>query len=195
MRRLALLAAALTTATVLAACGSGSGSADTSDGTTTTSAKAATPSSTTTAPDGFATAPVDVKGSERGLLSDVKATASGGVDSVTFTFQGALPGYRVEYVDRPVVQDGSGEEVQVDGDHVLQVRFEPASGYDLENGHAVYTGPQRLDLATTTVKDVVRNGDFEAVLRWAVGVEGQPAFRVRTATSPSRVILEVRSTP
>lgn len=134
---------------------------------------------------------------ERGLLTTVRATADGGTERVTFEFEGALPGYRVAYVDRPVIQDGSGEEVTIDGEAVLLVHFEPASGFDLEvpEGRQVYRGPERLDLATNTVTEVVRVGDFEAVLQWAIGLSGKVPFRVRTAAEPNRIILEVQAGP
>jgi hypothetical protein len=152
-------------------------------------------STTTTTADGFATTTVSTASTERGLLSDVKATTVGDVDRVTFTFAGPLPGYRVGYVDRPVTEDGSGEEIAVDGESVLQVHFEPASGFDLEAGKAVYTGPTRLDLATKTVLDVVRQGDFEANLAWVIGVDRNAPFRVRTESGPNRVIVEVAVSP
>jgi hypothetical protein len=160
----------------------------TATSTTTTSAKPA---------DGFATTTVSTPPVERGLLSDVKATTVGDVDRVTFTFEGALPGYRVGFVDRPVIQDGSGEEISVDGESVLQVHFEPASGFDLETGEGrpVYKGPERLDLATRTVLDVVRQGDFEANLEWVIGLDTKVPFRVRTESAPNRVIVEVPVSP
>jgi hypothetical protein len=184
--------------TVLAACGNdqdpvvGPGSDET---TTTRSASGASSTSTTSdAGAGFGTAEVSGEGAGRGLLKTVTATHAGDVDRVTFTFEGDLPGYRVGYVERPITEDGSGEEVTVDGGAVLGVRFEPASGFDLSGeGRQVFTGPTRLDLATTAVLDVVRTGDFEAVLQWVIGVDtaGTP-FRVRT--EGRSVVVEVRAT-
>ena len=43
-----------------------------------------------------------------------------------FQFRNGLPGYDVRYVERPVVADGSGDEVAVDGSAVLLIRMEPA---------------------------------------------------------------------
>jgi hypothetical protein len=167
-------------------------------GATTTSASGAATSSTTSsttsgAGGGFATTTVSVPRGERGLLAKVTATHAGDVDRVTFTFEDAVPGYRIGYVDRPIVEDGSGAEVAVDGASVLEAHFEPASGFDLAgDGRQVYTGPTRLDLATTVVLDVVRTGDFEAVLAWAIGVDVADApFRVRTTAHD--VIVEVRA--
>lgn len=162
--------------------------------TSTTSAEAAT---TTTASAGFATSTVSTPPEQRGLLKKVTATQEGDVDRVTFEFEGELPGYRVGFIDRPIIQDGSGEEITVDGEAVLSVHFEPASGFDLEapEGRQVYTGPNRLDLATRVVLDVVRTGDFEANLAWALGLDTKAAFRVRTEAAPNRVIVEVQVSP
>lgn len=163
-------------------------------------AAATTTITSTTAPaaggEGFSTSTVSTPPQQRGLLKDVTATQAGPVDRVTFEFEGDLPGYRVGFVDRPIIQDGSGEEITVDGETVLAVHFEPASGFDLSGeGRQVYTGPTRLDLATRTVLDVVRTGDFEANLEWVLGLDTKAPFRVRTETSPNRVIVEVQVSP
>lgn len=187
---------------LLAACGSDQNPVvgPSSDQTTITRGGAAAASTSTSAggpTGGFATTTVSTPIGEAALLADVSATndPDAGVDRITFTFEGAPPGYRVGYVPRPLTEDGSGKEVTVDGAAVLEVRFEPASGFDLSGGgRLVYKGPTRLDLATRTVLDVVRVGDFEANLTWAVGVdaEGTP-FRVRA--DGRTVVLEVEATP
>jgi hypothetical protein len=182
---------------VLGACGDDA-PAVVDGGASATTSTTATGSTTAAAASGggFATSTVSTPPQRRGLLKDVTATAAGDVDRVTFTFEGDLPGYRVGFVDRPIIQDGSGEEVTVDGESVLQVHFEPASGFDLAGeGRQVYTGPTRLDLATRTVLDVVRTGDFEAVLEWVLGLDTKAPFRVRTESSPNRVVVEVRVSP
>jgi hypothetical protein len=161
------------------------------DATTTTASDDAT-TTTAAGASGLAVTTVSTPPAARGLLKSVKATAAGGVDRVTFEFEGDLPGYRVGYVERPLVEDGSGEEVPVDGAAVLGIHFEPASGFDLSGeGRQVYEGPERLDLATRVVLDAVRVSDFEANLDWALGVDAKAPFRVRTETSPNRLIVEV----
>jgi hypothetical protein len=154
--------------------------------------------STTTTADDIGTDTVTRAGTGYGLLVRVRATAAGSddVERVTFEFEDALPGYRVGYVDRPVIQDGSGEQVTVDGGPVLLARFEPASGFDLSGeGRPVFTGPERLDLATTTVVDVVRVGDFEAILQWAIGIDGSTRvpFRVVADAAAKTITVEVSS--
>jgi hypothetical protein len=43
------------------------------------------------------------------------------------------------------------------------------------------------------VLELVRTGDFEAVLSWAIGLSGKVDFRVQTATSPTRLIVDFRN--
>lgn len=159
------------------------------------SGTSSSPSTTAAGDGGFAATTVSTPGTGRGLLASVKATNDGAVDRITFSFEGDLPGYRIGYVDRPIIQDGSGDEVAVDGASVLGVHFEPASGFDLSGeGRQVYTGPNRLDLATKVVLDVVRVSDFEANLDWAVGVDGTNLpYRVRT--DGRSIIVEVQVPP
>jgi hypothetical protein len=192
---------------VAAACGDDvSGAIDTSS-TTTTATPAVTP--TTRADEGgidpmsdASTSPVSVPvpadaAGGAALLSAVRASRHEGYDRVVFEFTTAssLPGYSVSYVDEPVTEDGSGKEVDVAGDHVLLVRMEHASGVDLtkESAPQTYTGPTRFTPGTPEVTELVRTGDFEAVLSWAIGVHDKAAFRVLTLGNPARLVVDVQN--
>ena len=150
--------------------------------------------------EGAGTDPVegDATGDETALLERVAIGRHEGYDRVVFQFRAGLPGYRVEYVEPPLKEDGSGNVVQVKGTAFVVVRMEPASGFDLTTGEGVmvYKGPKRIDGAaagTPVVREVVRTGDFEAVLSWAVGLEDRVDFRVRTTASPARLIVDFRN--
>ena len=119
---------------------------------------------------------------------------------MVFQFRDALPGYRIEYVEPPLAEDGSGNPVDVRGAGIVLVRMEPASGFDLNTGEGVmvYKGPKRIEASSagaSVVQELVRTGDFEAVLSWAIGLQAKVAFRVTTATSPARLIVDFRSIP
>jgi len=134
-----------------------------------------------------------------GLLSDVRAARHEGFDRVVFQFANHVPAFSVRYVNRPVIADGSGDEVAVSGAYVLQVHMEPASGVDLsvvDPSGAItvtYTGPKRFSPDTPQVAELVQIGDFEAVLAWAIGVRDRADFRVSTLSSPARLIIDIRN--
>ena len=131
---------------------------------------------------------------ETALLERVAVGRHEGYDRVVFQFRNGLPGYRVEYVEPPLKEDGSGNVVQLKGDAFVQIRMEPASGFDLNTaeGVLVYKGPKRLDGASV-VQELVRTGDFEAVLTWVVGLSDRVDFRVTTTQSPARLIVDFRN--
>lgn len=137
-------------------------------------------------------------GSDTALLERIAVGRHEGYDRVVFQFQNALPGYKVEYVQPPLTEDGSGKPVSVKGSAIVSVRMEPASGFDLNTGEGVltYKGPKRIDgssAGASVVQELVRTGDFEAVLTWAIGLSDKVDFRVRTATSPARLIVDFRN--
>ena len=149
---------------------------------------------------GAATTPVEAAatGSETALLERIAVGRHEGYDRVVFQFRNGLPGYKVEYVQPPLKEDGSGKPVSVKGDAIVSVRMEPASGFDLNTGEGVlvYKGPKQIDgsgAGTSVVQQLVRTGDFEAVLSWAIGLSDKVDFRVTTATSPDRLIVDFRN--
>jgi hypothetical protein len=133
---------------------------------------------------------------ETALLQRVALGRHEGYDRIVFQFTNAVPGYRVEYRSGPFAEDGSGKPVAVSGSAFLVVRMEPASGYDLNTGEGrlVYKGSPRIEGAsagTSIVQELVRTGDFESVLTWVVGLGRTADFRVRTLSSPARLVLDV----
>jgi hypothetical protein len=150
--------------------------------------------------EGAGTAPVSeaAEGTETALLESVDLGRHEGFDRIVFRFRNAVPGYRVEYVDPPLHEDGSGDPVEVEGGAFAVVRMEPASGFDLETaeGVLVYTGPRRIsgsDAGTSVLREAVRTGDFEAVLTWAIGLSDRVDFRVTTLQGPPRVVVDFRN--
>ena len=190
----------------LLAVSSGCGGSDKSsnpsggDSTSTTTPTAPTGTDGIDPLEGASTTPVEgaASGSDTALLERVAVGRHEGYDRVVFQFKNALPGYKVEYVEPPLKEDGSGNPVQIKGSAFVVVRMEPASGFDLNTGEGVmiYKGPKRIDgstAGTSVVQEVVRTGDFEAVLTWAVGLSDKVDFRVGTATSPLRLIVDFRN--
>ena len=147
--------------------------------------------------EGASTDTVVVSGAiaETALLTDVRSARQEGYDRVVFEFENGVPGYEVGYVERPIVADGSGEEITVEGGAVLRVRMEPSLDADLtqESAPRTYTGPNRFAPDTAVVVELVGTGGFEAVLTWAVGIDAERPFRVTTLSDPPRIVIDVES--
>ena len=201
MRR--LVPTALLSATLVAAAGCGGSDKSGAQSGGYTSYPSSTTTTTSTGIDALAgagTTPVkaNAAGSETALLERIALGRHEGFDRVVFQFRNDLPGYSVEYVQPPLKEDGSGNPVSVNGDAIVMVRMEPASGFDLNTGEGVlvYKGPKRIEgssAGTSVVQELVRTGDFEAVLSWAIGLSDKVDFRVTTATSPNRLIVDFRN--
>jgi len=158
--------------------------------TTTTSTTAATTSTTaaTTSTTAFtgSTTPVSIASTAKGTasMSAIRVAGQAGFDRVVIEFSGdGAPGIDVAYDDHPVA-DGSGAPVTVEGTTTLKVRLFPATSID-------YTGPGRVKGDTKQVTEVVRGGDFEAVLTWFIGVRAKVPFHVSVLSNPTRVVVDV----
>ena len=188
MRRL-LVAVALV---ALVAC---SGDDDEGSATTTVAVgPTGTHIATTSTAFAGATTPVSTPVTEYRYLKAVRVGSHEGFDRVVFEFESGVPGYAVKYVDRPITEDGSGNQVDVDGAAVLSVRMEAASGADLSGGdlRQTYAGPKRIEGPGQAVAEVVRTGDFEAVLNWVLGVKSKAAFHAYTSEG-NKLIVDVAS--
>jgi hypothetical protein len=173
----------------------GGSTTSSSSSSSTTSTTVAT---TTTVPFDGATTPTSAPpppgSTEVAQLVDVRVAGQPGFDRVVFEFRGtSLPGFDVAYADGPVLGSGSGEPIAVEGDGALLVRMEPASGVDLNTPDArpTYTGPERVRGDTVNVTEVVRAGDFEANLEWAIGVDREVPFRIEVLQSPARIVVDL----
>ena len=145
-------------------------------------------------PPGASTTPVSVPApaiETTGLVA-VRTARHEGFDRVVFEFDGALPGYEVAYAQKPVHEEGSGNEVPVSGSDVVTVRMTPASGvrFTADGYEEVYPGPDRVPGAGSTVTEVVEAGDFEAQTTWAVGLADRVDFAVSVLESPSRLVVD-----
>ena len=126
-------------------------------------------------------------------LVAVRAARQDTVDRVVFEFSDRVPGYRVGYTNKPIMGT-SGKEVPLAGSAALVVHMEQASGFNQDTGQPTYSGPKQLQPADTrAVKEAAQVEDFEAVLSWALGVQGELPFRVSTLTGPPRLVIDIPS--
>ena len=124
------------------------------------------------------------------VLRAVRSAKQAGFDRLVFEFDTAgLPAWNVEYVDKPVVDCGSGEPVKVAGDAWLQVRFSGAHAHT-EKGKST-SGPRRRPLAQTIARELVRTCAFEGEVTWVIGVSRPNPYTPRVMSAPSRLVIDI----
>lgn len=132
---------------------------------------------------------------ERAHLVDVRIGAREGGDRVVFEFDPVVPGYTIDFTSRPVTQDGSGEEVAVEGAALVMVRLENASTARVEGEQVVltYKGPKRIKgSGTSVVTEAVLVGDFEGIVNWVIGLKSKPeTLNVTALGGPSRLVVDI----
>lgn len=127
------------------------------------------------------------------ILRAVRAARHDDFDRVVFEFDGTeVPGYHVEYIDRPVRQCGSGDPMQVAGDGWLAVRLEPAYAHEGETTVTATVRDRDRTLDLPNLRQLVLTCDFEAQVEWVLGLRSPNRYRVRELTDPGRLVVDVR---
>jgi hypothetical protein len=102
--------------------------------------------------------------------------------SARFEFTSAPTAVRTHFRPRSqIAESGSGQKVPLRGRAFLVVSFFPAATAEMSMTGLMfsYTGPRRLRPGTPgPVQELVKIGDFEAQLDWAIGLDARRAPRV-----------------
>ena len=129
---------------------------------------------------------------------DVRATRCG--DRIVFAFRDEAeraPGFRISYEPAvtALVEDGSGARIAAAGSAYLVLRLEPTATAEADGDGSLtftYTGARRIRPGNASfVRELVKSGDFEAVVSWVIGMDEKRPFTVSTSASPPRLILDV----
>lgn len=123
-------------------------------------------------------------------LVAVRTGTHEGFDRVTFEFDERVPGYHIEYIDRPVRKCGSGNVTQVAGDGWLEVRMYPANAHT-EQGRPTIAERERMP-SLPVLFELELTCDFEAVVTWVFGVESPNRYKVHEMSGPPRLVVDVR---
>ncbi|AEI63158.1 AMIN-like domain-containing (lipo)protein [Corallococcus macrosporus] len=124
-------------------------------------------------------------------LRSVRAGTHAAFDRVVFEFDGPqVPGYQLQYVDKPIIQCGSGDETSLAGKGALQVTLSPARGHDDQGRATVATLAMKPKLPG--LLELVRTCDFEAEVTWVLGTQAVSDFRVMELKAPSRLVVDVK---
>lgn len=124
------------------------------------------------------------------VLRDVRAGRHTGYERVVFEMAGdTLPGYRITYVNPPVVACGSGKHVSLAGKAALVVRLTPAQAHD-EEGHPTIED-RRQKPGFPVIEEMALTCDFEGQVQWALGLARQVPYRVLELQHPARLVLDL----
>ena len=124
-------------------------------------------------------------------LRAVRTARHTGYDRIVFDFgTDPIPGYHIEYIDRPVRQCGSGDTVPLLGDAWLQVRMEPAYAHTDAGQPTIQDRARVPDLPTLLELKLVC--DFEAQVEWVGGVRSPAGYRVLELSAPARLVVDLR---
>jgi hypothetical protein len=180
----------------LAGCGNGSGASEqaapaSSEPTPTTIDCEASAGAATSAQQSPALAERETM-----YLTNVGAHTDRCGDRITFEFKKSgspSPGFNVSYqpAASAKIEDGSGAPVEIDGSAFLVVRLTPAMTAEIsgEEVEPTYTGPRRIrPEGFSFVRDVVKTGDFEAIVTWVIGLDDKRAFKA--AASRTQLVVE-----
>lgn len=131
----------------------------------------------------------EVKGAA--TLREVRTAEHGNYDRVVFEFEGAeLPGYHIEYIDKPVRACGSGKVVPLKGDGWLEIRFQPAQAHT-ENGEPTVKDRERAP-NHKIIKELKLICDFEADVEWVLGVASPNKYLVLELENPIRLAVDIK---
>lgn len=130
-------------------------------------------------------------GAGPGIMQAVRAGRHEHFDRIVFEFAGdQVPGYHVEYVDRPVRECGSGHTVELAGDGWLEVRFMPSRAHT-EAGEVTIQRRERT-YGYPVLRELALTCDFEGVVTWVAGVAAPNRYRVQEFADPPRLVLDIR---
>jgi hypothetical protein len=126
------------------------------------------------------------------VLRAVRTASREGFDRLTVELAASsgMPGYHLEYVDRPLHQCGSGEEVHPVGSAWLEVRIEPANAHT-EAGAPTLSG-REIPADGRLLRRLYLTCDFEAVVTLVLAVDSPNPYRVLTLADPPRIVVDVR---
>jgi hypothetical protein len=126
---------------------------------------------------------------EPALQQALRVTKNDGFDRVVFEFRERVPGYRLEYVDKPARDCVTGEVRRIAGDARLAVRLSPAAAHTEDNEATVRE--RELKPALRIIREIERTCDFDDVVTWLVGTSAAQRYRAYELSTPPRLVLEI----
>jgi hypothetical protein len=124
------------------------------------------------------------------LLRAMRTARHDGFDRIVLDFGGDdVPAYRISYIDSPVRQCGSGNEVPMAGEGWLSITVQPANAHT-EQGEPTIRERERAP-ALPVLLELKLICDFEAVVEVVAGVAAAERYRSFVLASPNRLVIDI----
>jgi hypothetical protein len=124
------------------------------------------------------------------VLTSVRTAKHEGYDRIVMEFKDRVPGYHLEYIDKPVRDCGEGSAIPLAGDGWLEIRMYPVDGHTQEGQPTILERKRKLDLPVMLEGKQVC--DFEAVVTWVIGVARPNPYRILELKDPPRLVVDVK---
>jgi hypothetical protein len=126
----------------------------------------------------------------RALIKDVRIGTHEGYDRVVFEFEGGLPEASLERDEPPFHMEGSGFEVDVQGESFLRLIMRGGTKQQ-EDGNSSYDGPLEFETDHPALIHLIEGGDFEAQSTWYFGLAAESCVRVLTLDDEPRIVVDI----
>jgi hypothetical protein len=126
-------------------------------------------------------------------LGAIRTGRHDGYERITLELVGdgsGFPAYHISYIDRPLIECGSGAQVHPVGDAWLEIRMEPLDAHTQEGQPTVPHTPQDLPGMAKLMRSYM-TCDFEAVTTLVLAVRRPNRFRAFTLEGPRRIVVDV----
>jgi hypothetical protein len=130
-------------------------------------------------------------GDSMSTLTDVRTAIHDDYERIVFGFgPEGISGYKLEYVDRPVRQCGSGDVVPLPGDAWLSIQLEPAQAHTEEGKPTIAERARTLNYPNMKALRLIC--DFEGIVEWIVAVSSPNQYRTLELREPPRLVVDIR---
>jgi hypothetical protein len=126
------------------------------------------------------------------LVQKAETACCNGFDRVVFTCEGFHhPTWKVRYVNPPIQQCGSGNNIAMTGNAFFQVSMDTAQAHT-DAGQPTITERSR-HLNCPNLKQLVLTCDFEAKVGFVLGLNSKKPYRVVELQNPTRLVIDVKN--
>jgi hypothetical protein len=126
------------------------------------------------------------------LVQKAETACCNGFDRVVFSCEGFHhPTWKVRYVNPPIQQCGSGNNIAMIGNAFLQISMDTAQAHT-DAGQPTITDRDR-HLNCRNLKQLVLTCDFEAKVGFVLGLDSKKPYRVVELQNPTRLVIDVKN--